>query len=227
MGLFFAAFGGWKIWSTSEFASGGSSATGRVVNFEQGQVRSSNRRRYRTVYRPIVEFRDQNGAQHTFVSKVGNNPRAYSRGERVNVIYDQWSPDEAIIDDFNSRYKVPAWFIGFGLLFSSIGAVLVYFFLRRQRLNAQLRANGMLIHAQYVNSSQNRRIKVSGRSPYVVTVRGKHPSTGQSMAFESEPIWKDLSPVLLGKTVPVRVDPSNPKHYLVDLSQWVSEDEFA
>jgi hypothetical protein len=78
-----------------------------------------------------------------------------------------------------------------------------------------------------VNCSLNKRIKVGRRSTWVVSVQGTHPTTGQSMSFESEPVWKDLSAILKGKIVPVLIDPSNPKHYHVDLSQWVSEDEFA
>ncbi|NNE48975.1 MAG: DUF3592 domain-containing protein [Altererythrobacter sp.] len=227
MGLFAFAAGGWSIWSDRQFAENGVQATGTVVSFEQRRVKRSNSRGYRTMYRPVVTFDGQDGAEYRFVGQAGSSSPAYAIGERVNVIYDPWSPDDAIIDDFGSRQKAPLIFLGVGLIVGGIGAVLVYFFLRRQRLNAQLKASGMLVYAQYVDCERNRRTKVNGRSPYVVSVQGTHPTTGQSTTFESPPIWINLSAVLKGKTVPVRIDPSNPKHYFVDLSQWISEDKLA
>ena len=227
MGLFALAVGGWSMWSDRQFAETGVQATGKVVSFEKSRVKRNNNPGYRTMYAPVVEFQDNNGERHSFVGQVGSVSPAYSVGERVNVIFDPWSPDDAIIDDFRSRQKIPLIFLGVGLIVGGIGAVVIYFILRRQRLNAQLRANGILVYAQYVNCERNRRTKVKGQWPYIVSVQGTHPTTGQSTTFESPPIWINLSAVLKGKTVPVRVDPSDPKHYLVDLSQWVSEDKLA
>ena len=227
MGLFAFAVGGWSIWSDHQFAENGVQATGTVVSFEQRRVKRDNSPGYRTLYTPVVTFHGQDGAEYRFVGQAGSSSPAYSVGERVNVIYDPWSPNDAIIDDFGSRHGIPTVFLVMGLVVTSLGAIWIYFILRRQRLNAQLRANGILVYAQYVDCEWKRRVKVNGRSPYIVSVQGTHPTTGQSTTFKSQPIWINLSAVLRGKTVPVRVDPSNPKHYLVDLSQWVSEDKLA
>jgi len=45
--------------------------------------------------------------------------------------------------------------------------------------------------------------------------------------FESDPIWIDPAGMIGDSKVKVLVDPTGPKHYVVDLSRWGDESEHA
>lgn len=85
----------------------------------------------------------------------------------------------------------------------------------------------MPLQASFQQCERDYSTKMNGRSPYHVFAQATHPATGKITSLKSPPIWINLTSTLENKEVPVLIDPANPKHYHVDLSQWVSEDEFA
>ena len=53
---------------------------------------------------------------------------------------------------------------------------------------------------------------------YEIQAVWQNPRTGQSVKFISTPLKVDPTPYLTQKTVKVRVNPDNPKQYIMDLS---------
>ena len=221
-GLLFAGIGGWNLLSDQKLADTGTVAQGTVVAMSSSRDSDGG-----TTYRPTVEFFDKNGTRHEFTSSVSSNPPSFSRGEKVEVIYDPTAPGKAIIDSFSTRYLLPLIFGGMGSLFALVGAGLVFAFFRRRRVIDQLKRTGIPIEAKFVECYRDTSTRINGRSPYRVVGQATHPATGRLQSFKSEPIWLDLSEQLTGKTIKVLVDPVRAKRHYVDLTEWVDEDQRA
>jgi len=221
-GLVFAGIGGWFYWGSAQLAETGARAQGIVVDLEWRRDSDGD-----STYRPVVEFTDQSGTRHQFVESIGSSPPAFSRGEEVEVIYDPWAPDEAIIDSFTTRYLFPLAFGGFGSLFALVGSGLMFAWFRRRAVISDLKESGLRIQAKFTRCYLDTGTRINGRSPYRVTAQAMHPATGKLASFNSDAIWLDLSDVLKGKSVPVIVDPEDPDDHYVDLSEWVHESEEA
>lgn len=216
MGLLFAALGGWFYLQDRSFAENGLRAQGTVVDVVGSRDSDGD-----YTYRPVVEFSDSAGERRRFVSRVGSSPPSYSTGERVNVIYEPWSPDNAIIDGFVDRYLFPVIFMSLGTLFAAIGGGLFFAMFRRRRIVSQLRARGLPIQARFVECYRDTSIKVNGRSPWRVVCEATHPTTGKLETFKSDAVWSDPSERIAGRSLRVLVDPAKPKRHFVDLSPFL------
>lgn len=219
-GLTFAGVGVVNWSNKLELVENGDRAQGEVIRLERRRDSEGN-----STYHPVVVFRDANGASHRFVSSVGSRPAAFDRGEKVEVIYDPWAADEAMIDSFSTRYLLPLVFGVIGLIFALIGGGMIFVVVRRKRIIAELKASGIPLQAEFKQCYLDTSIKVNGRSPYRVIAQATHPATGQITSFKSDPIWVDVRDELEGQRLTVLVDPQRPKRYFIDLSKWVSEDE--
>lgn len=219
-GLVFAGIGGWFYWSDRELANSGTHTQGTVVDLQSSRNSDGD-----MTYKPVVEFSDRNGTRFQFVERIASSPPSFSRGEKVDLIYDPEDPENAMIDSFTTRYLFPLVFGGFGLLAALIGGWLMLSFVRRRRVIAELKQTGLRIQASFTQCYLDTSVKINGRSPYRVAVQATHPATGRLTSFTSDPIWLDLSEVLKDRDVPVIVDPQDPDDYYVDLSEWVDTDE--
>lgn len=219
-GLLFTGLGSWFYLGDLDLAMSGDEAEGRVVSFESSYNSDSG-----TTYRPVVEYEDASGRVHRFTGGVGSSPKAYDRGETVDVIYDPASPEDALLDSFTERLALPLAFGGFGLLFGGIGGAILFFGWRRQKIIAQLKESGLPISAQFLECYNDRSIKVNGRSPWRVVAQATHPATGQLTSFKSDPLWVNPGEQLVGKELRVFVDPARPKRHYIDLSEYISEED--
>jgi hypothetical protein len=213
MGLLFAVVGGWLYLEDRSFAESGVRTGGTVIDVVGSRDSDGD-----YTYRPVVEFHDAAGERRQFVSRVGSNPPRHSPGERVGLIYQPWSPDEAVIDGFFDRFFLPLMFIGLGSLFAAVGGSLFFFLLRRRRIVAQLRSTGLPIQAKLVECYLDRSIRVNGRSPWRVRCEATHPATGRIETFRSDAVWTDPTGQVVGPALRVLVDPARPKRHFVDLS---------
>ena len=74
-----------------------------------------------TTYRPVVEFKTEDGSLVEFTSGAGSNPPSYSKGETVEVLYQQDSPEQAKINGFFSLWGLTLIVGVMGLIFFSCG----------------------------------------------------------------------------------------------------------
>ncbi|MFI0821054.1 DUF3592 domain-containing protein [Streptomyces sp. NPDC021098] len=107
------------------FLSDAKHARGTVVALEWRDDHDSTSRRRSSsngpAAYPVVEFTSADGTPRTFRSSMGSNPPSYERGERVEVLYQADSPDDARINGFASLWLLPLIFGGLGLLFAGVG----------------------------------------------------------------------------------------------------------
>ncbi|MGW1892470.1 DUF3592 domain-containing protein [Streptomyces sp. NPDC002004] len=80
---------------------------------------------------PVVEFTSSDGTSRTFRSSTGSNPPAYEEGERVEVLYQADSPEDARINGFASLWLLPLIFGGLGLGITGTGTVIALAMRRR------------------------------------------------------------------------------------------------
>lgn len=221
-GLVFGGVGACSVIADHDNVQNGARAEGTVVSLERRNNPDSG-----TTYHPVVEFGDSNGERHRFTSSFGSNPASFERGERVEVVYDPWKPEKAIIDSFATRFVFPLIFGAFGLVFGGIGGGLLFWAIRRRRIIARLKQTGLPISAKFSDCYRDKTTQINGRSPYRVVAQATHPATGKLASFKSEQIWLDLTDTLSGKKVKVLVDPATPKLHYVDLSDYVSDEDMA
>lgn len=222
IGLVLVAVALYFIQADRKLAQAGGRAEGTVIEIVHARGTSG-----KIVYRPLVEFRTPGRERQEFANDVSSSLPGYGRGERVQVLFDPDNPADAKIDSFMERFFIPSIFGLVGSIFTIVGGGNLFTVWRRQRVIDGLRQAGRRIEAGVIGCERDTGLKINGRHPFRVHAQEFHPATGKLASFSSEPIWVDLSKVLAGKSVPVLIDPADPKRHYVDLSEWVDSREEA
>ncbi len=222
--LFFSIFGivgfgmligcGLFIISTREFLAVAKGTDGSVVRLEYERSGSKSG----GSYYPIVRFLLRTGETIEFSSSVGSNPPSYRRGEPVRVLYDPTAPESAEIDSFFSLWFAPILLGFLGSVFSAFGVGYWGWCIARVRREAWLARHGRRIVADIVDMAIDRSVKRNRRSPWRITAQWADPLSRKVHVFKSAGIRFDPKPFLGGETVPVLIDPDDPRRYMVDLS---------
>ncbi len=114
VGAGFLGIGIWQYMDQRDFESRATKAAGTVIDVKR-ETRTStnnNRRTTTTVYRPVIRF-EVKGRSYTFTSSSASSSYNFSRGRRVEILYDQTNPNDARMDD--AVFSIlPLIFIGVG-----------------------------------------------------------------------------------------------------------------
>ncbi len=171
-----------------------------------------------TQYYPVIEFRNETGQRYTFESDWGSSGPEHRIGDPVMVIYDPKDPSDAKLDGWNELILIGSIFGGIGLVFGSIGGIMVIFYIRRLKEIAWLKQNGTMIEADLDHVHYDTSLKVNGKSPYVIVCQWPNPHDGQIQTIKSERIWTDPAPYITMKKLSVLIDMNNVKRNYVDIS---------
>ncbi|MBS0486429.1 MAG: DUF3592 domain-containing protein [Proteobacteria bacterium] len=169
-------------------------------------------------YVPEVEFTASNGSVVHITGSTGSNPAAYTRGEKVNLLYAPENPEGAHIDSFSENWLGVLILGGMGLIFGLIGGGMIYSGLRTRQVNKWLATNGLRVQAKLENVLYDTSLKVNGRSPWRLICQWQHPVTQKVYLFKSANIWFDPTSFVKRETLDVLVDMDNPRRYHVDTS---------
>ncbi len=102
-----------KLWRV------GKRTTGTVTAVDAETSRTS--KGIRTYYHPVVTFKTEDGADHTWRRSVGENRPGYAVGQQVPIIYFAPNPQIATIGTFAETFGVSIFFGALGLLFAGLG----------------------------------------------------------------------------------------------------------
>jgi hypothetical protein len=197
-------------------------APGVVTELRLGSTSSSSTSRS---YHPVIRYTPEGADAIEVVSSFGSNPPRYSTGDAVTVRYDPASPYRARIDGFWGTWFPVVILGGLTVLFGVPGAVLVIVYYRTQARIEWLRLHGRLVSTDFQAVVLNSAVQVNGRSPYQIVTRWKNRSTGIHHTFKSQYLFEDPTPYVEGgRAIIVRIDPNNPKRYIMDLSFLPSDD---
>lgn len=198
--------------NTQDFLQNASSASGTVTELVRSVSDDS------TTYRPVVEFTTANGDKIEFTSSSGSNPPSYSRGEIVDVFYDQSKPEQAKINGFFSLWGMSLILGGIGTVFSIFGiSIIVADHLKSKKIDYLL-TNGVPIRANFNKVEINNSVKANGRRPYRIFAQWLDPNTGMMQIFHSDNIWFDPTDHIPSDQITVLIENNNPKNYHIDLS---------
>lgn len=206
--------------NTRSFLAGAVRANGTVVALQRTEsLEHDDHHTYQTVsYFPIVQFTDASGKRIEFTSDSGSNPPAWSRGDKVEVLYHADAPEKARINSFMSLWFGPLLVGGLGVVFTAVGIVLIVVPMRRKRQESFLKTNGVPVEASFDSVERNTTVTVNGQSPWRVLAQWLDPATSQVHVFKSDNLWFDPSAYIKDRKINVFIDRANPKRYYVDLS---------
>ena len=170
--------------STKQFVRTALRTQGTVVDLI---LRKNEDGRY--TYAPKVTFTANNGDQYTFVSGASANPPAFDRGEIIEVLYLAENPQGAKINTLSTLYSLPLIMGGMGLVFSLIGGIPGFLFLRRKKQIEYLSQYGMRISSKVTKIEYRKNYKINNKSPYRIWAEGTDPRNGAVTTFKSDNIW--------------------------------------
>lgn len=171
-----------------------------------------------TTYAPVVRFTSEDGTKIQFTSSAGSNPPSYSKGQKVDVFYNQTNPYDAKINSFMSLWGLSSIIGGIGALFLFVSAGINIATTIRKRADEYLQRNGMPIQTDFQCVSLNTSLKVNGRSPFRIFTQWNDVNTSEVHVFHSKNIWYDPTQYIDQKQITVFVDRKNLKKYFMDVS---------
>lgn len=202
--------------STSEFIKNSEETEGVVV--ELLESRSSSSSDNSIMYKPLVAFTDEKGAEIQFASSTSSNPPSYSVNEKVDVIYSPDAPNKAKIKGFFSLWGGATILGGMGLVFALIGFGIIISGIKKKKMHNHLKLHGTKVESDFQNVTLNTSIAVNGKNPFVVVSQWLNPKTSELHIFTSDNIWFDPTDFIKTEKINVLIDRDNPKKYVVDLS---------
>ena len=210
LGMLAGAF--FAFQSTSTFLETATAKPGVVTDLIRSRSSDSN------AYYPIVRFEYEPGAPMEFQSSSGSNPPSYSRGEEVRVLFAPGEPESARIDGFFSLWGVALIVGGIGGVFFLVGAGMFVVPAIRNASAAKLRETGQLVQSRYQGVERNEGLVMNGKSPYQIVCQWQNPVTSDLYVFRSDNLWFDPSGHISSESIPVYINPTNPRQYWVDTS---------
>lgn len=214
IGMLIGAFFIYK--KTSQFVEKSIQTQGTVV--ELLKSRSSSSSDNSIMYSPLIQFTDGKGTQIEFSSSNSSNPPSYSVNEKVEVIYNPESPNNAKIKSFFSIWGGVTMLGILGAILFATGGSVIYYNVKRNNILKYLKQNGTRIESDFQSVQINNSLTVKGRNPYTIVSQWQNPETSELHIFTSDNIWFDPTEFIKTDEIKVLIDRKNPKKYSVDLS---------
>lgn len=178
----------------------------------------SSRSNNGTTYAPVVVFYTQDAKEIVFTSSSGSNPASFDINERVEVLYQPETPNDAKINSFFSLWGL-CMIMGFlGFTFFAVGLGITLVIRANKKRIHHLKANGTPVETTFQSVEVNESLVVNGRSPYQIHTQWTNPENAKLHIFKSENIWFDPSSHIKDDKITVLIDRNNPKKYYVDTS---------
>ena len=207
-------FGALMFWNkTRGFLSRAHQASGTVVELIETRDNEGS-----SMWKPVVAFTDDNGHKTRFTDSVSSRPAAYDVGEAVTVLYLPGKAGEAHIKGFSSLWLGATILGGLGVIFTGIGAGIVFATRAGEKKKHYLMAYGNAIETEVQGVDRNTGVEINGQNPWRISSQWLDPKTNMVRIFHSENLWFDPSGFMKRKKVTVLLDPNNPKRYHMDIS---------
>ena len=201
-----------------KFIAGSEVTAGTVVDLARKTSTSSSSSPNSYVYYPVIQFKTINGSLIEFRATVGSNPPAYRKGDQVQVRYLEKDPYIARINSFMQLWFVSIILGGLGILFTGIGGTMLGLVLRSNRRDKWLLENGQIIFTEYDSVSLDTSLRINGQNPYRILSQWLDPQSNTVYVFKSKPVMFNPEKFIKNKSIQVRINPNNPRHYLMDTS---------
>ena len=202
-GLFFRSL-------TNEFEENSEATTATIIRIDEDYHGDSKD------HKVYVEF-EVDGIRYS--GKLDLYHSGMKEGDDVTVYYNKSDPN-----DFRSNFAtgpITIGLIAFGGVFAIIGITYIAIEIKKNKEANKIKNNGLLINAEVIGITKNRRIKVNNRHPYIINCRCE--INGELYLFESKNVWYDAPTIfesLQIKEIPVYISRENSKEYYVDIEAY-------
>ncbi len=205
--------------NTRRFMAHSTVARGEVMNLvlqatSDSDVPSSDA----GTYHPVIRFETENREAIEFMSNTGSNPPSHRKGDTVTVRYDPNDPYRARVDSFVSLWLLALIPGSLGLVFIAAGGIMVGITTRYAGMLKQLEVLGSDITTEFQSVSLDTSVAVNHRNPYRIYSQWHDPAQNKVFTFKSKAIWFNPEKYIQSKEIRVRIDPNNPRRYVMDVS---------
>lgn len=197
---------------TKDFLSSAVHAEGEVVDLIARRSDNS------TTYAPKVSFYTANKQRLSFTSSSSSSPAAYSRGEKVTVLYSPNNPSNAKIDSFFSLWGASLIMGVLGVVFSAVGGGIWINQIRNKRKIEWLKVHGQPLITEFQSVQRNTSLKVNGKSPWVIHSQWSDSRENKVYTFKSDNLWFNPESFIQDQQITVLIDRENKKRYHLDTS---------
>lgn len=159
----------------------------------------------------------------TYESELGAYVSSFYEGQTIDIYYEKENPKKIGTEGTD---LIVLMFPAIGLITVGLGVGGFISKMKRKKEIEELKANGQLIHATFVEATKNMAYAINGRHPYNVFAEWMNPMDGRTYTFKSENVWGNTWDMIgeygnAIKEIPVYVDKENAEKYYMDLDSIV------
>ena len=204
---------------TRHFLTHSTVARGEVIDVVlRATTDSDSPRSDASVYYPVIRFENESHEAIEFTGSTGSNPPTHRKGDSVAVRYDLDDPHRARVDSFFSLWLLAIIPGGMGLVFVTVGGIMTGIAMRYAGMLRWLEDFGSDIATEFQSVSLDRSVAVNHRHPYRIYSQWHDPAQNKVLTFKSKALWFNPEKYIQGKDIRVRIDPNNPRKYVMDTS---------
>ena len=133
-----------------------------------------------------------------YESRLSGYSSSFKKGKKIDIYYDKDNPSEIGVKSLDLLILI---FPGIGLIFLIVGGIGLIKKINRRKLEKNLKENGELIYANYVDTVPNTSYRVGGRYSYNIICEWNNPSDGKKYIFRSANIWINPENIIIEKNI--------------------------
>lgn len=197
-GLISGAIGAVSVYNRYRLTTEGVKAVGKVIDLNYNKNMSA----------PVIGFTDTRGRSIVYHSTLYSSTNDHEIGDEIELHYLPDDPDEVALEGEGWTGWIP-----FIFLFTHGGAGIggLIWLERQRRLRKWLLEYGHSIEAKFTGVEEQHH---KGNTSYYIVCSWKDPYTQEEYTFKSDAL-REYPVITLGASIPVLIDPANPKRHLV------------
>ncbi len=152
-----------------------------------------------------------------YESRLNSYSSSFYEGKEIDIYYDKDNPSKIGMKSLDLLFLI---FPGIGLIFLIIGGIGILVRINKRKTEKNLKENGELIYANYVETVLNTSYRVNGKCPYNIICEWNNTLDNKKYIFKSKNIWINPENIIKEKDIkqfPVYIDNNNKKKYTIDI----------
>ena len=140
----------------------------------------------------------------------------FYEGKEIDIYYDKDNPNKIGVKSLDLLFLI---FPGIGLIFLIIGGTGILVKINKKKSEENLKENGKLIYANYVETVLNTSYRVNGKCPYNIICEWNDTLDNKKYIFKSKNIWINPEKIIKEKDIKqftVYID-NDRKKYVIDV----------
>ncbi len=185
--------------------------TKAIITDISSYTNSKGNRNYEVYVSYIVEGKE-------YKSRLNGYSSNFYEGKEIDIYYHKDNPRQIGVKSLDLLFLILP---SIGLIFLIIGGTGLLVKINKENIEKNLRKNGELVYANYIETVVNRAYRVNGRHPYNIICNWDNPEDNKKYILKSKDIWINPEDIIQEKNIrvlPVYINLENKKQYLVDTS---------